>query len=270
MSDIIRHYADTSYGQVHIRCYKPDDKDQNPPLICLHPAPSSGLYFTTAMPMLGTGRHVTAPDYPGYGGSDPQPQPLSIADYAAAIIEALGFLSVNRSVDLLGFHTGCLVASEIAHSAPNWVRKVVLCDVPYFLSEQQESLREKMTQPMPVTGELASLAKPWDFDVAGRLADVPLDRAFELFTEHLRAGTRDWHAFDAAFRYDCEGRFGSLQADVTCLATQSGLHGPTGAAAAAIPGATFVDVPEVTTAVFEAGAEAISERILSVLDNADE
>ena len=265
MNEIIRHYADTSFGQVHVRCYKPEDKDENPPLICLHPAPSSGLYFTTAMPLLGKGRHVTAPDYPGYGGSDAQEKPLSIADYAAAVVEALDFLCVNRKVDLLGFHTGCLVAAEFAHNAPDWVRKVMMCDVPYFTSAQQDAMRDKVTQPLPITGELSSLEKPWDFNITNRIDDVPLPRAVELLAEHLRTGTRDWFAFDAAFRYDCEGRFSSLQADVTCLATQSGLHAPTVAAADVIPGATLVDVPEITSAVFESGAEAIAKRILEVL-----
>lgn len=265
MSKIVRHYADTSFGQVHVRCFKPEDKDRKPPLICLHPAPSSGLYFTTVMPMLGRGRHVTAPDYPGYGGSDAQAGPCTIADYASAVVEALGFLSVNRKIDVLGFHTGCLVAAEIAHSSPDWIRKVVMCDVPYFTRGQQDAMREKLARPMPVTDELSSLATAWEFNVASRIAEVPLPRALELFTEHLRAGTHDWFAFDAAFRYDCKSRFSSLQADVTCLATQSGLHGPTVEAAAAIPRATFVDVPEITSAVFESGAEAIAKRVLKAL-----
>lgn len=267
MSGIERHYADTSFGQVHIRCHYPIGEDNRPPLVCLHPAPSSGLYFTTVQPMLAKNRHVSSPDYPGYGGSDRQPEPLTIARYADAVVETIGFLSFNQSVDLLGFHTGCLVAAEIANSSPDWVRRVVMCDVPYFTTEQQAKLRDKVAQPMPVSAELESLRKPWDFNVAGRLDDVPLSRAIELFAEHLRAGTHDWFAFDAAFNYDCEARFSSIESDVVCLATQSGLHGPTEAAAAVIPGARFVDVPEVTSAVFEKGAEAISRRILDALDS---
>lgn len=37
-------------------------------------------------------------------------------------------------------------------------------------------------------------------------------------------------------------------------------------AAGVIPGADLVEVPEVTTAVFEAGAEAIARRIEETLD----
>ena len=95
---------------------------------------------------------------------------------------------------------------------------------------------------------------------------VALPRAFELFAEHLRAGARDYFAFDAAFRYDCETRFAELDADVIVIATQSGLLDATRAAAKAIRGARLVEATEILTAVFEAGAEAISKRVLTILD----
>ena len=123
----------------------------NAPLICLHPAPSSGLYFATAMPLLNAERAVIAPDYPGYGGSDIQDAPLTIADYAAAMLDVIDNASLTSPVDVLGFHTGCLVAVEMAHQRPEVIRRLVLCDIPYFTAEQQDSFRDKMTQPMPVS-----------------------------------------------------------------------------------------------------------------------
>ncbi len=260
-----KFYADTRFGQVHCRGLDAAEHAGNAPLICLHPAPSSGLYFSTVMPLLNSERAVIAPDYPGYGGSDVQDEPLSIADYAAAMLDVVDSAPLKAPVDLLGFHTGCLVAVEMAHNRPRAIRRLVLCDIPYFTAEQQDSFRDKMTKPLPVTAELESLAAPWAFNVSGRIDAVPLERAFELFAEHCRAGTRDWYAFGAAFSYDCEGRFAALDADVTCLATQSGLHGPTATAAGVLPGATYVDVPEVTTAVFESGAASIAKRVLEAL-----
>lgn len=259
-------YANTRCGQVHARLLDAAGEETGAPLVCLHPAPSSGLYFATAMPMLNSNRRVIAPDYPGYGGSDAPANPPSIADYARAILDFLDDAGVADPVDLLGFHTGCLVAAEMAHLEAKRVRRIVLCDVPYFTSDQQEAMRDKVTQPMPVSAELDSLAGPWAFNIASRINDVPLPRALELFAEHVRAGTRDYYAFAAAFSYDCVARFGSLPVDSVCLATQSGLHGPTEAAAEAIPGTSFVDVTEVRTAVFETGAEAISKRINEALE----
>ncbi len=264
MHGIRRFYIDTEQGQLHGRRLAARSPER-PPLICLHPAPSSSLYFTTAMPLINARRDVVAPDYPGFGGSDkPECAPV-IADYAAAIGALLD--ADNGPVDLFGFHTGCLVASEIAIAHPESVRRTVMCDVPYFSGETQARLREQMARPLPLDAELACLSDAWDVDVSKRLADVPLPRAFELFVEHLRAAPDDHLAFAAAFGYDCEARFAALDADVVVLATQSGLLEPSRSAAAAIPGARLVEVPEVTTAVFEAGADAIADRLLGALDD---
>lgn len=265
MSGIEKSYGATSYGQVHARELAPEGREIGAPLVCLHPAPSSGLYFTTVMPLLNADRRVIAPDYPGYGGSDALDEPPVIADYATAMFEFLDDIGINGRVDILGFHTGCLVGNEMALAAPERVRRLVLCDVPYFSAEQQEKLRAQMTQPMPVNAELDCLAGPWKFNIESRVGAVPMDRAFELFAEHLRAGRNDNFGFAAAFSYDCEARFPALEADVVLLATQSALHAPTVAASKVIRGATFTDVPEVTTAVFEAGADAIAKRILEAL-----
>lgn len=258
-------YADTSLGQVHARILAAGDEGTGAPLLCLHPAPSSGLYFTTAMPMLSSNRQVIAADYPGYGGSDALPEAPAISDYASAMLELIDALELKAAVDVLGFHTGCLVGAEMALVRPDRIRRLVLCDIPFFDAKQREGLKKKMAQAMPITPELESLKGPWDFNIASRVDSVPLPRAFELFAEHLRAGTNDYFGFSAAFSYDCESRFSELDADVVCLATQSGLHEPTVAASKAIPHAEFVDVPEVDTAVFEAGASAIANRINEAL-----
>jgi pimeloyl-ACP methyl ester carboxylesterase len=265
MSGIRRFYGQTSFGQVHARIAPSVGDELHPPLVCLHPAPSSGLYFTTAMTMLDEGRRVIAPDYPGYGGSDAPDEPPAIEDYARVMLEFLEDIHVDGPVDVLGFHTGCLVGSEMALLNPAAVRKLVLCDVPYFTAEVRPGLKEKNAVPLPVSGELHSLAGAWSFNVEKRIADVPLPRALELFAEHLRAGTRDFYGFNAAFSYACEERMPELVVPTTVLATQSGLHDPSEAVANVIPNARFVDVPEVTTAVFETGAEAICKRINAAL-----
>ena len=58
-------YIDTPGGQLHCREWLPAVARRRP-LLCLHPAPFSGLFYTTALPLLGRERVVLAPDYPGY------------------------------------------------------------------------------------------------------------------------------------------------------------------------------------------------------------
>lgn len=254
-------YGHSSHGQMHARCVDSDSATDQTTLVCLHPAPSSGLYFTSAMPLLNTGRRVIAPDYPGYGGSDLHDRNPTIADYANAILEFLASMDIESPVDILGFHTGCLVAAEMALIAPTRIRRLILCDVPYFDAEQRKNLHEKMAQPLALNTDLESISAPWNFNITSRIGSVPIARAVELLAEHLRAGDRDHLGFAAAFSYDCDARFAALDSDVTLLATQSGLHEPTVQAAQLIKNSEFVDVPEVKTAVFETGAKAICSRI---------
>ncbi len=258
---IEKTYASTRYGQLHVRQLPPAGDETGAPLLCLHPAPSSGLYFTTAMPLLNDGRRVLAPDYPGYGGSAAPDDDPAIADYATAMLDCLDSLGVDDPVDVLGFHTGCLVGTEMAILRADRCRRLVLCDVPYFDAAQRATLLEQMAQPMGISADIACIEKAWRFNVDSRIEHVPLPRAFELFAEHLRAGDNDYRGFAAAFSYDCESRFAALDADVVLLATQSALHAPTVAVSEVIRGARFVDVPEVTTAVFETGAAAIAGRV---------
>ena len=266
MSDIRKFYVQTTAGQLHGRTLLARERNDNPTLLLLHPAPSSGLYFTNAMPLLNEHRTLIAPDYPGYGGSDPLQEPASIATYAAAMLELLENYPVDGPVDILGFHTGCLVANEMALIAPASVRRLVLCDVPYFTSGQQAALAEKMAAPTRLTDELESLEPTWQFNVASRVGNVSMPRTISLLAEHLRAFPEDHQGFGAAFSYDCVGRFAELDADVVVLGTRSGLLDATHAAAAAIRSAALVDVEDVTTAVFESGAPAITRHILSALE----
>ena len=265
MLSVHKRYVDTSFGQIHARVVAAAGEESQPPLLCLHPAPASGLYFATAFPYLNAHRRIIAPDYPGYGGSDPLAEPPGIDDYAKAMLELVDAMEISGAVDVLGFHTGCLVGAEMALQRPDGVRRLLLCDVPFFSPEVRPGLFEKMAVPMPIDSTLDSISNAWAFNVENRLADVPLPRAFELFAEHLRAADRDYFGFAAAFTYASEERFPLITVDTTVLATQSGLHGPSVSAAEAIPDATFVDVTEVKTAVFESGAEAISRRIDSAL-----
>ncbi|MDJ0700718.1 MAG: alpha/beta hydrolase [Woeseiaceae bacterium] len=254
-------YANTSTGQVHARVEESGGDETRPALVCLHPAPSSGLYFATAMPMLNEGRRVVAPDYPGYGSSDALAGTPAIEDYARAMLEFIDAAGIETPVDVLGFHTGCLVGSEMALQRPRVVRRLVLCDVPYFPADKRAGLLGKMGQPPGISAELASIEPAWRFNVAGRVDDVPLPRTIELLAEHLRAGFNEHLGFAAAFSYACEERLPELDVETTVIATQSTLREPSLAAAAAVPGAVLIEADEITAAVFESGASAIAMRI---------
>jgi pimeloyl-ACP methyl ester carboxylesterase len=65
-------------------------------------------------------------DAPGTGRSSTPAWPLSIPDVAKLVLRALDELDYER-VDVLGFSLGGLTAQELAHRAPERVRRVALC-----------------------------------------------------------------------------------------------------------------------------------------------
>ena len=138
---IRKGYSDGPYGQLHWRMLTPSGDLRGPDLYCLHPAPFSGLAFTTIMPFLAQGRRVIAPDFPGHGGSDAYVEQPTIERYAQAMLALINALSGAGAVDVLGFHSGSLVAAELAASTPARVRKLVLIDVPYFDAATRRELR---------------------------------------------------------------------------------------------------------------------------------
>lgn len=253
-----KHYIDTRFGQVHLRTLRLGLQDQ-PPLILLHPMPYSGLYFTTVMPMLDTERTIIAVDYPGCGQSDDLPSTPTIEDYSMAVLDALSGLGVESKCDFLGFHTGCLVAAEIAIVQPSRVASIVLIDIPYFDEAKRSAISESMTTHKALTEDLSCLQKHWDSDVKTRLGMMPLTRAFELFTDHINAQGDGAEGFKAAFRYPVEEKFAALDCATLVVATKSGLYDGTLAAAKLIQGSRLIELTEINRAAFEEGAAQLAQ-----------
>ncbi len=263
----IRTYSDTDCGQIHLRMFPPEGAVVAPALVCLHPFPYSGGFFETIAPLLGAQRLICAPDCPSFGGSDPPPRMLSMEEIATTMHQALAACRDRLTVpfDLLGFHSGCLLAVEMARLQPNRVRKMALVDVPYFTPEQQAKRYPRSTAETRYTEQLSSLADTWEFSVRKRVGSMPFRRAFSNFVEILRAGERANWGYHATLTYPCAPRFREVQHDTLVVATQYMLKEHTRKAAAHIPGATFVERKDVTRAVMEEGAAAIAEEALAFL-----
>ena len=264
-----RGYASTGLGQIHLRFFGARRAPGGAALVCLHPFPFSGGFFETIAPLLNGERRVCAPDAPGFGGSDAPARMLSMEEIATTMLQALDACGerVAAPFDLLGFHSGCLLAVEMARLEPARVGKMVLVDVPYFTPDEQAGRYPKSTAETRYTGELASLADAWEFSVARRLdGGMSFDRAFSNFVELLRAGERANWGYHATLTYECRPRFSAVEHDTLVIASQYMLKDRTRKAAADIPGARFVERKDVTRAVMEEGAPAIAEEVLAFLD----
>jgi pimeloyl-ACP methyl ester carboxylesterase len=125
-----RAYFDCRFGQLHVRTAFPTTGgfDEQVTLFCLHSAQNSSRAFARFLPEIGDVRSVYAPDLPGLGESDP-----SLASSAAEAAGAMSDLANDlrlRQIDVLGMHTGALVAIELAALRPELVRRLVLVVLP--------------------------------------------------------------------------------------------------------------------------------------------
>ncbi|MEZ5566454.1 MAG: alpha/beta fold hydrolase [Gammaproteobacteria bacterium] len=261
----------TRHGDMHIRSTERAgfQTAPNPPLLCLHPCPFSGLYFTTIMPLIADRGLALAPDYPGYGHSYiPQTTPApSIRDYAAALLELLDVLDLETPIDALGFHTGGLVGLELAVLAPHRFRRLLLIDVPCHDEAQRlELMTAPIAQPFPVDNPSALAAARRQHTQTREGAMSP-SRINELFAEHERVLPRAHWGFRAAYSYDWQARAIALRTPTRLIATRSTLLDPTRAAAAALPGAALIERLDIRRAVFEEGAPVIAGELRQWLDS---
>ena len=125
-----------------------------------------------------------------------------------------------------------------------------------------------MAKPFGLNEDLESLRKSWDFNIKNRMGKVNIERSFDLLVESLRPGNRDHFAFHAAFTYACEEQFKSNSKHINILATRSGLLDATHAASGILDNSEIRDIEDITSNVFEEGAEIIAKHILEIL-NAD-
>lgn len=261
-------YSTTASGQVHWRCWEPAELDQataSPDLYCLHPAPFSGLAYQNLGPRLARMGRVFAPDYPGYGGSDAASGQPAIGDYADTLIAMVDQLSAGREVRLLGFHTGCLVAAEIALRRPDGVQDLCLIDVPAFPTEVARQYSDAMSKPVVITQEIESIEGAWKATMPSRIAAQGEEQALAMLAERLRAGTEVNAAFLAAFAYPWKERLPLLECKTWVMATQSSLLDYTLDAAQLIPQATLVERRDITASVLDASADEVAEQLLAYL-----
>ena len=266
---IRKGYSDVPFGQVHWRIQDPETTSSRPDLYCLHPAPFSGLAFTTIMPHLAGDRRVNAPDFPGHGGSDAfKPNP-SIEEFAEAMLAVADDLAGEEPFDLMGFHTGSLVAVEMALCATTQIRKLALVDVPAFDAADREQYKAATAKPFGITPDLDCLEQPWDRGMTKRLDSQGPDRSFEMFVEQLRHGRNMNAAFHAGFSYDVEDKLPMVRQPALVLASQSALLDASRRAAKLMPSARLLERLDIKRAVLDEAAQRTAQELISFFDEAD-
>ena len=259
-AEIRRFYTDSRYGQLHYLQGQPaDDIAERTTLVLLHQNPSSGFEYQHLIAEMAKDRMVIAFDTPGSGMSDGPSGPTPIGDYAAAFsdgLDRLGFGPDSR-IDLFGFHTGSLLAAELAIQRPDMVRRLALSGIPFRSPAERAERLAAVRRTPPTTDDgksiLDRIAWLWRFVVTDRDPGVPLERAAFMFMEKAKTMNRYWWPYEGVWSYPMEERFSKVSQPVLIVQPREDLFEQSKAAARLFPDAEFVDLPTLTRDVFEVG-----------------
>jgi pimeloyl-ACP methyl ester carboxylesterase len=232
-------------------------------LYCLHASAYSGQTFEPLMAAMA-GRRLVAPDTAGYGASDPPRARWAIPDYANALAETIAAAG-DGPVDLLGYHTGAFIATDLAARRPDLVRRLILIGVPYYTGAEREERRATLASPMTLTEDFEQFAERWAFFVTNRAQGQTLARGFENFVDELRAYPNGWLAHEAAFTYEAGARLGAVRQPVLVLNPANHLAAPSRRAAALMPEAQVAELPHLAHAIFDVAPSEIAARIETFL-----
>jgi len=222
--NVRRGYAKGRFGQVHYRIAEPADVVERP-LLCLHSSPNSGRIYETFLAEIGSDRVAVAVDTPGFGDSDPPPAEPSIADYARAMgdfIDGMGF----ESVDLIGYHTGSMIATELALQRPAQVSRAVLIAAPLFTEAELAEMHAHFA-PVELTRDGSHLVETWVEHVYWAMPGWTLDHVATQFPDALRRPAVSWWGHNAAFKYPLADKLPKVRQPILVLNPEDDLYAQT-------------------------------------------
>ncbi|WP_108812017.1 alpha/beta fold hydrolase [Sphingorhabdus sp. Alg231-15] len=267
---IERDFIAGPFGQVHVRTARSESKTQFPALVLFHPTPYSSDYFLKFMRLMASDRVVIAIDTPGYGDSERPRELQSIGGYAgsaATVLIAMGYGGDHgQPVDILGYHTGTLIATELAIRHPGLVRRLVLPGLPFFVGEARKEAYQANVQPEPIAPDGSHLAKKWEFAAAATTAGLPIDRAQEHFGDMMQCYPHCWEAYHGVFTYPSKDRFPAVRQPVLLITNDGSLKEETEAAQPLFPDARLTHISGITLGGFDLAPEKYVAAIRPFLD----
>ena len=263
-------YIDLDWGQIH-RLQAAPSLVTEPTLVCFPPNPFSGNYYRQLMASLALDRTVVALDYPGLGQSDPSATWRTVGDLAEIMIDAIESARLtdeqHQSIDVCGYHTGAMVAAEVAIRRPDLVRRVILIGVPYFADPAENDAElQNVMQDRPLPTALSALESSWRFTIADRHPDVVLDRAYDNFLESAAAWRARAPVYRALHGYAAADRAVLVTQPALVLNPHGGLKTHTRAYAQLIQDVSLVELPHLSYGVFDVAPEQIADIMLEYLD----
>jgi pimeloyl-ACP methyl ester carboxylesterase len=204
--------VDTPVGQLHYA-----EAGAGGAVVLLHQTPRSWDEYREVLPLLGQRSRAIALDMLGFGASARPPEPVSIEACGRSVIALLDALGLGR-VDLVGHHTGGVVAVEVAGRHPQRVRGLVLSSTPYVDAERRARTADR--PPIDLVEQRADgshLTKLWQRRAGFYPPDRP-DLLRRFVVDALSHGDRVEEGHHAVHHYRMEETLPQVTAPTLVIA----------------------------------------------------
>jgi len=210
---------------------------------------------------------VIAADTPGYGMSDAPPEPVLIEDYAGVMLALMDDLAAAGIVapgpfDVLGFHTGSLIATELARANPDRVRRAAMFGLAAYPAEQREEKLARLLENFPPPGDnLDHVQKLWA--IISQLSDSRLtaEEKHIGMAECLRLGARMPWGYISVYRYDFLAAMTQVAQPVLVMNPEDDLWERTCATSDRYPNGLRYDMPGVKHGVLKLEHDRVIARL---------
>jgi len=263
---IRKAYFECRYGQLHVTTAFPvgGGFDEHATLLCVHRCAVSSRAFRPFMEEIGRDRSVYAPDLPGCGESDPTPPKPSIEDYASALVDLLDHMRF-REIDVIGHHTGALIAAELAIARPQVVRRLMLVGLPILAGEERAEWARSVA-PLALSADGHHLAVDWQRTIESQDPAVPLAVSAEEFAIKQANGPNVWWLPNAALGYPASERLPLVRQPVLLLRNKDPLWAATLRAQPWLHDVRVLDLPEYGSGLFRTAPRAVANHLRTFLD----
>ena len=188
-----RHFLNTPLGDVH---YVDVGTSDGPPVVLLHQTPRSVDEFAEVIPLLAAEHRVLAVDNPGYGCSDIPPRQPTVEEYADVIVGLLDHLGIAEA-NLVGHHTGAILAVDIAARYPDRVARLALSG-PHYMDREMRDLLHRISVQWRVQADGSHMMEKWE-KFSGWVDDPAV--VHRVVTDLLRAGETSEYGHFACAEY---------------------------------------------------------------------